>query len=75
MLRYHNSLDDTSDDWPILLFSESLSRDIADGQGWERLASTLEDAFAPMLPMIMPRIMRTASIPPDKGACFLQRGC
>jgi hypothetical protein len=24
MLRYHNSLDDTSDDWPILLFSEWL---------------------------------------------------
>jgi hypothetical protein len=26
MLRYHNSLDDTSEDWPILLFSESLDR-------------------------------------------------
>jgi len=24
MLRYHNSLDDNSDDWPILLFSEWL---------------------------------------------------
>lgn len=32
MLRYHNSLDDTSDEWPILLFSESPVRIIADSQ-------------------------------------------
>jgi hypothetical protein len=39
----------------------------ADALGWERLASVLEDNFAPMLPMILPRIMKSASIPPDDG--------
>lgn len=69
MLHYHNSIDETSDEWPILLFSKFPIKhpDIADCLGWERLASSLEDAFAPMLPMILPRIMKSASIPPDKG--------
>jgi hypothetical protein len=63
MGQYTNGLDELAEEWSILLKSKASLRLCTNQTGWLRIAKTMQESFAPLLPIVIPRLLISASVP------------